>query len=230
MKKYPENFDGITTDFIYDNESQHQSKLYSFVKRAFDVLISVMALIALAPVFLLISIALFINSRGPTFNRTKRVGKDGRVFSIYKFRTMFISTTRTQAFRNFIDNLSYEKKLPSVSRDLDPRITHVGRFLRRLGLDELPQIYNVLKGDMSFVGPRAAIPFEVEFYQDWYKERFTCRPGVTGYAQVYHSLSETELETLMKMDIYYIRNRSFMFDLRILLRTHMVVLRGNAAY
>lgn len=202
-------------------------------KRVSDLLVASMALVLLFPLWLLIALLIKIDSRGPIFYRQERVGMDGRIFLVYKFRTM-----RTDADSEI--HREYQKKFiaghaeanvgdvnkPAYKLRDDPRITRVGRWLRRFSLDEAPQLFNVLRGDMSVVGPRPPIPYEVEAYELWHRKRLDMKPGVTGLWQV-SGRNRLSFEEMVKLDLFYIENWSLLFDLKIILRTVLVLIRGE---
>jgi exopolysaccharide biosynthesis polyprenyl glycosylphosphotransferase len=178
-------------------------------KRIFDVVVSSVTLIVLSPAFLVIALFIKLDSRGPVFFRQKRVGLDGGEFTMYKFRSMAQGSERFDAHARLgIRN--------------DPRQTTVGSFLRRMSLDELPQIYNVWKGEMSLVGPRPERTQFVEEFQQVvpkYLDRHRVKTGLTGWAQVNGFRGDTSLEERIRYDLYYIENWSLAFDIRILLKT-----------
>jgi len=181
-----------------------------FYKRYVDLFLGAVSVCALLPVFLIISLAIKINSKGPVFFEQDRAGKDGSIFQMYKFRSMF-----TDADPYAVNPLSKN----------DARITRVGRYLRKTSLDELPQIINVLKGEMSFVGPRPEMPFIVEEYNEIHKERLRVLPGITGLWQLSGDRKRAIHEN-MDYDLYYIRNCSFFLDVAILVETLIFALRG----
>jgi exopolysaccharide biosynthesis polyprenyl glycosylphosphotransferase len=181
-----------------------------FIKRWMDLVLSTFILLILSPLILLIAIAIRIDSRGPVFFKQNRVGKNGKVFQIYKFRSMV-----TEADPYAINPLHQK----------DPRITRVGRFLRKISLDELPQIFNVLKGEMSLVGPRPEMPFIVATYNELHRERLAVIPGITGLWQLSGDRKKAIHEN-MDYDIYYIRNISFFLDIAILIETMIFAFRG----
>lgn len=189
--------------------------VYFFFKPLLDILLSVLLFVILSPVFLLITLLVLFSMGKPIFFTQKRVGKNGRIFKIYKFRTMLVDNSSKAKFASVNDN----------------RITALGKILRKYRLDELPQLVNILKNDMSLIGPR---PEQVEFNNLFldeiksYKKRLKVKPGITGYAQVYNGYSAcSELtKKKLKYDIMYIRKISFLFDLKILLITVYVVLTG----
>jgi lipopolysaccharide/colanic/teichoic acid biosynthesis glycosyltransferase len=183
---------------------------YETVKRIFDVLGSLVLMVIGAPVFLLLALAIKIDSKGPVLFRQERVGQDGKLFRMYKFRTMHTTAP------------SYEYS-PLASSD--PRITRLGRFLRRTSLDEVPQLLNVLYGSMSLVGPRPEMPFIVEQYTERHRQRLQVRPGLTGLWQLSGDRAFLIHENI-EYDLYYIQHRSLFMDLAILLHTIIFAARG----
>lgn len=202
-------------------------------KRISDIVIAVFTLALLSPFWLLIALLIKFDSRGPVFYAQERVGMDGRIFVVYKFRTMRMdadSEIHREYQRKFIAghaeaNVGDEQKPAYKLRD-DPRITRVGRMLRRLSLDEVPQLFNVMRGDMSIVGPRPPIPYEVEAYELRHRKRLDMKPGLTGLWQV-SGRNRLPFEEMVKLDLFYIENWSLLFDMKIILRTVMVMLRGD---
>lgn len=187
-------------------------------KRTFDIVVSTLALVVGAPIFVLIAIAQKIGSPGPIFYRQERVGKDGRVFQIVKFRTMYVDAESRTG--------------PTWAVHDDPRVTPLGRFLRKSHLDELPQFFNVLEGDMSIVGPRPERPFFVEqFIREipLYRRRLNVRPGITGWAQVRHTYDQTidDVRTKLSYDLFYIENMSLRMDMKIMISTLYTVFAGK---
>jgi len=179
------------------------------LKRLVDILISFIGLILLALTFALIALAIKLDSKGPVFFRQERVGKDGRIFKPWKFRTMVVGAVK--------QGLGY-----NVARD-DPRITRVGRFLREWGLDELPQLINVLKGEMSIVGPRPTLHYQVEQYNDSQRRRLLVKPGITGWALI-HGRNLLTWEERIKYDVWYVEHWTIWLDLWIMIKTIWVVL------
>jgi exopolysaccharide biosynthesis polyprenyl glycosylphosphotransferase len=196
-----------------------------FVKRPADVLASLLGLVILSPVFLALSILVKLDSRGPVFFKQMRVGKDGREFEFYKFRSM------VQDAEQLKDDLMHLNELegPVFKISNDPRITPFGRFLRRTSLDELPQLLNVLRGDMSLVGPRPPLPAEVANYESWQRQKLSVLPGITCLWQI-SGRNHIGFTEWMRLDIEYIRRQSFGVDLKILLRTLPAVLLRKGAY
>jgi len=194
-------------------------------KRAMDVVLSLMALIVALPIFLVIALAIKLDSVGPVIFAQIRVGKNEQLFACYKFRSMKASAEEEKG--ELLDRNEVDGPIFKI-RD-DPRITQVGRFLRRTSIDELPQLFNVLMGHMSLVGPRPALPSEVQRYQPWHKRRLEVPPGLTGLWQV-SGRSELTFDEQVLLDLYYIENWSPVLDVQILLRTLPKVLLGEGAY
>jgi lipopolysaccharide/colanic/teichoic acid biosynthesis glycosyltransferase len=188
----------------------------------------------LLPVLALIALAIKITSPGPVLFKQKRVGQNGKQFNFFKFRSMHVDNN-DQKHRDYVKSLikgeaekhSNEGKSVYKLAD-DPRITGIGRILRTWSLDELPQLFNVVKGEMSLVGPRPAIPYEVENYESWHLERTKVLPGITGKWQV-NGRSKTTFAEMVRMDIQYIRNWSWILDVKILLKTFGAVYNRDGA-
>ena len=217
-----EQVGGIPLISIRDISLQGGNLLF---KRVFDVVVAGVALILAWPLMLLIALAIRLDSPGPVLFRQTRVGRGGRPFTLYKFRSMVAEAEMARASLAELNQADG----PLFKIKDDPRCTRVGRILRRFSLDELPQFYNVLRGEMSLVGPRPALPEEVAQYQDWHKKRLEVTPGLTGLWQV-RGRSELTFDEMMLLDIYYAENWSLGLDLRILLETIPKVLTGQGAY
>ena len=207
------------------------------LKRASDIIIAALALMLLAPAWVVIALVIKLDSRGAVLYKQERVGMDGRVFLCYKFRTMRSDSDESlhrELYRKNIAGLA-EANVGDDRRPIygklreDPRITRAGRNLRRLSLDELPQLLNVLRGEMSIVGPRPPIPYEVEAYEVWHRKRLDMKPGLTGLWQV-SGRNRLSFEEMVRLDLFYIENWSLLLDLKIILRTLPVMLRGDNAY
>jgi exopolysaccharide biosynthesis polyprenyl glycosylphosphotransferase len=195
------------------------------IKRAMDVVGALSVLILGSPILALIALAIRIDSPGPVFFHQTRVGANGKLFDIHKFRSMREGAeTELEELRDF-----NEVDGPIFKMREDPRLTRVGRILRQTSLDELPQLWNVLRGEMSLVGPRPPIPAEVSRYTEWHKKRLEVRPGMTGLWQV-SGRSLLSFDEMVLLDIYYIENWSPWLDLKILLRTIPEIFFGNGAY
>lgn len=208
------------------------------MKRVLDLILSSLAIIILLPLILIIAIGIKATSNGPVFFKQHRVGYMGKKFIIYKFRTMFNlkdEKTHQNYVQDFIHHSSADE--PNANHDAkifkmqhDPRITPIGRFLRRTSLDEIGQLVNILKGEMSLVGPRPPIPYEVDMYDLWHKRRFLAvKPGLTGLWQIY-GRSATTFNDMVRLDLAYIQNWSLALDLKILIRTIVAVLSMKGAY
>jgi exopolysaccharide biosynthesis polyprenyl glycosylphosphotransferase len=219
-------------------EVERKKRLSFLTKRVMDIVGSILALILLAPVFLILAIAIKMTSRGPVLFRQQRVGQFGAWFEFFKFRSMCASTDagiHKEYVRNFIagktqPTAAVEDQKVVYKITSDPRVTWIGRFMRRTSLDELPQFWNVLKGEMSLVGPRPPIPYEIEAYDIWHRRRLLeAKPGITGLWQV-HGRSRTTFDEMVRLDLRYSRNWSPLLDLKILLQTPRAVILGNGAY
>lgn len=187
--------------------------LYPFLKRTFDIVVSASALIILSPVFLVLCLLVRLDSPGPIFFRQKRVGQGGRDFDFYKFRTMFV------------DSDPYALTPRSAA---DPRITRFGRWLRRSSLDEFPQLWNVMRGEMSVVGPRPEMPFIVASYNDEQRERLRVKPGITGVWQI-SAVRGEPIHANMEYDLFYIEHQSMLLDIIIMIKTLVTAARGIGA-
>jgi exopolysaccharide biosynthesis polyprenyl glycosylphosphotransferase len=205
-------------------------------KRGSDLIVASLALAVLSPLWLLIALLIKIDSRGPVFYKQERVGMDGRVFLFYKFRTMHAGTDDAQHRefqRRYIsgqpDSNQGDEQRPAYKLRADDRVTRLGRVLRRMSIDELPQLFNVLRGDMSVVGPRPPIPYEVESYELWHRKRLDMKPGITGLWQV-SGRNRLPFDEMVRMDLYYIENWSLLLDVKIILQTLPVMWRGEDAY
>lgn len=209
--------------------------VYDFVKRALDIFGSVVGLVVLSPMLLLIAIAIKVNSRGPMMADTPmRVGADGKLFKMYKFRSM-VEGAYDILQKNPELLKKYKKNSYKLNLDEDPRITDVGRFIRKTSIDELPQLLNILKGEMSLVGPRAYYPFELEEQQKKYpnsrefvKIILSAKPGLTGLWQV-SGRSDINFDKRVEMDAYYVLRRSVLYDIYIIFKTIPAVLTGRGA-
>jgi lipopolysaccharide/colanic/teichoic acid biosynthesis glycosyltransferase len=203
-----------------------ESKSYTIIKRAIDLMISLVFLIVCAPLIIIISFAIKLESPGPVFYRQKRIGKNGKHFFFIRFRAMYVSPDSLKYFskiQNALNESGY-KRMPFIKDDI--RVTQVGKFLRRLSLDELPQILCIFRGDMSLVGPRPALLYEWKMYTEKERMRVLVKPGITGLWQVSHSMT-SNFEDMINLDIQYIRRRSIILDLKILLKTIPLALFGH---
>ena len=205
--------------FLYST-GFHRSRLTILIKRAADLAFGLAGLILTAPVMLLTAIVVRLDSRGPALYRQQRVGLGGKLFDVLKFRSMVVDAERNRGAQWAQEN--------------DPRVTRVGRFLRKYRLDELPQFINVIRGDMSFVGPRPERPFFVDQLKEkilYYDERHSVRPGITGWAQVQYPYGSTTEDAICKheYDLFYLKNMSLLFDCAIIFQTVRIVLFGRGS-
>ncbi len=207
------------------------------VKRCLDILGSSLALLILSPVMILIALAIKLTSPGPVLFRQTRLGQSGKNFPFLKFRSMYVKADHAihEAYiKSFISNQTDSPAPGGDSKVFklqgDPRITRVGRFLRRTSLDEVPQFFNVLIGQMSLVGPRPPVPYEFVAYEVWHRRRLLAvKPGITGFWQV-EGRSRVKFDEMVRMDIGYARTWSLWMDIKILWRTPRAVLSGNGAF
>jgi exopolysaccharide biosynthesis polyprenyl glycosylphosphotransferase len=195
------------------------------VKRAFDLTFGLFAVIPALPLMAVSALMVFLEDGAPVLFRQTRVGENGRLFEMLKFRTMVRNAEQLQ---DQVERRDEHGNLIHKSKD-DPRVTRVGRLLRRLSLDELPQLFNVIAGTMSLVGPRPEVPYLVEKYQPWQRKRFAVPPGLTGWWQV-SGRSDKPMHLHTEDDLYYIQNYSIWLDIQILVRTGWVVLFGKGAF
>ena len=205
------------------------------VKRCMDIAGSLLALVVFSPVLIAVAIAVKLTSRGPVLFKQQRVGLRGQTFTFIKFRSMktdndpAIHQAYVEQFITAAAPAAEENAKPVYKIVNDPRVTPVGQFLRRTSLDEFPQFYNVLKGDMALVGPRPPIPYEVNRYDTWHKRRYlSVKPGLTGLWQV-HGRSRTTFDEMVRLDLLYARTWTIWGDIKILLQTPWAVIGGDGA-
>jgi lipopolysaccharide/colanic/teichoic acid biosynthesis glycosyltransferase len=236
---YPED-DGGTgpgNPIFYRDSPSSADRAARILKRCLDVFGSLLVLITLSPLLLLIALTIKLTSEGPVCCRQTRVGEAGRTFTFFKFRSMFNNndpSMHREYMKRLIAGHNVAQPHPvgvGIYKLVnDARITRVGRLLRRSSLDELPQLFNVVKGDMSLVGPRPPLPYEFQRYSAWHRRRvLEARPGITGLWQV-HGRSRTSFDEAVRLDLQYVRRWSLWLDLKILLRTPAAVISGNGAY
>lgn len=196
----------------------------ALIKRALDVILATLALIVLSPFLFLLALLIRVTSPGPALHRQPRCGLKGRVFDMYKFRSMVVDAEAQRAELEALNELSG----PVFKMASDPRCTRLGRGLRKYSLDELPQLWNVLRGEMSLVGPRPPLPQEVENYEPWHLRRLEVRPGLTCLWAL-EGRNELDFDRWVRLDLEYIDNWSLWLDLKILIKTIPVVLSGRGA-
>lgn len=210
--KNDESFVNIPIDTFSKNRS------YFFIKRIIDIIGSLFGIIILSPIMILVSAAIRIESKGPIIFSQERVGKNGKLFKMLKFRSM------VQNAEQLLDKLKDKNEMsgPMFKMKDDPRITKVGRFIRKTSIDELPQLFNVLKGDMSLVGPRPNLPREVDKFNSYQKQKLIAKPGLTCYWQVM-GRNEIDFEDWMKLDIKYVKERNTWVDIKLIFKTFFVL-------
>jgi len=206
-------------------KTKKEKKIYNFSKRVFDIFFSFIGMILLAPFFAIIAIVIKIDSKGPVFFTHKRIGEKGKEIGIYKFRTMVENAE--DLIKSFTPEQQEEFNRCYKLED-DPRITKVGKFLRNTSLDELPQIFNILKGELSIIGPRPIVQDELKKYEENQEKFLSVRPGLTGYWAA-NGRSDTSYEERMKMELYYVDNMSFKLDVKIFFKTILAVLKKEGA-
>ena len=224
---------GETTENIETTSLRRQSdvktkiskKVYIKIKRVIDVILASVALILLSPLFAIIAIAIKIDSKGPVFFAHKRIGKNGKIIKLYKFRSMVINAE--ELIKSFTPEQMREYK-ENYKLTNDPRITKVGKFLRKTSLDELPQLINIINGDLSIIGPRPVVADELEKYGVNKDKFLSVTPGLTGYWAA-NGRSNTTYEQRMEMELYYIDNLSLKMDIKVFFKTILSVLKKEGA-
>ncbi|ELC8442142.1 exopolysaccharide biosynthesis polyprenyl glycosylphosphotransferase [Clostridium perfringens] len=191
---------------------------YLFIKRLIDILASSLGLVVLSPILLLIAILIKLDSKGPVFFSQERIGFRGKPFNMYKFRSMVVNAEEIKEKLKEHNEMSG----PMFKMKNDPRITKIGKFIRKTSIDELPQLINVLKGEMTLVGPRPSLPKEVAQFEPWMMERLTVKPGLTCYWQVM-GRNSIEFEDWMKLDVKYVHERCLTLDIKLIFKTFFVL-------
>ena len=220
---------GVSMEFVEEKTTdlKHSYAFYNFIKRGFDILASGVSIVLLSPIFLIIAMMIRIDSKGKAFYKHKRLGKNGEYIYLYKFRTMYSDSK---------ERLEELLKDPEIRKEWeenyklhnDPRITRMGKFLRKSSLDELPQLLNILNGDMSIVGPRPVVDDEIEKYGFNKRKFLSVTPGLTGWWAC-NGRSCTSYEERMKLELYYVDHRSIKFDLKIIYKTFIAVIKRDGA-
>jgi lipopolysaccharide/colanic/teichoic acid biosynthesis glycosyltransferase len=226
--------DWVADARLYPSPSKRieSNKFSRILKRCIDIVGSIFGIIIFSPFFIIIPIIAKVTSKGPVFFTQKRVGQGGRLFTCIKFRSMCVQkdyTIHKEFITKFIQSSKNETVTgykPEYKLKNDPRITPIGKFLRKTSIDEIPQLFNVLRGDMSLVGPRPAIPYEIEGYNTWHKRRvLEVKPGITGFWQV-KGRSKTSFEDMVRMDLQYIKEWSLFWDIILIIQTPFALFRG----
>lgn len=208
-----------------ENESSMEFSFYEVIKRLIDVVCSFLGVLVLSPLFIIIAIIIKTTSKGPVFFSQKRVGKNGKEFDMYKFRSMVVNAEELK------EKLAAQNEMsgPMFKMKDDPRVTKVGKFIRKTSIDELPQLWNVLKGNMSLVGPRPSLPKEVAQFEKWMYRRLEVKPGLTCYWQV-SGRNNIDFEDWMKLDIRYVEERNLWIDIKLIFKTVGVLFGDKNAH
>ena len=207
-----------------NENKKNEYKPYIIAKRATDILLSLVGLILLSPILIITAIAIKIDSKGPVFFKQMRVGKNGVQFPMYKFRSMVVNA---EELKKELEEQN-EMSGPMFKIKSDPRITKVGKFIRKTSIDELPQLVNVIKGDMSLVGPRPSLPKEVEQFEPWMMERLEVLPGITCFWQV-SGRNNIPFKEWMELDVKYVRERNYFLDIKLIFKTFFVLFGDESA-
>ena len=213
------------TQLGFENESTRGFSFYEAIKRLIDITCSFVGILVLSPLFIIIAIIVKFTSKGPIFFSQKRVGRNGKEFDMYKFRSMVVNAEELK------EKLAAQNEMsgPMFKMKDDPRVTKVGKFIRKTSLDELPQLWNVLKGDMSLVGPRPSLPKEVAQFEDWMYKRLEVKPGLTCYWQV-SGRNNIDFEDWMKLDVKYVKERNLWIDIKLICKTVFVLFGDKNAH
>ena len=206
-------------------ENKQNLRVYEIFKRIIDIIGAGLGLILLSPIIAIVACAVKVTSKGPIFFSQKRVGKNGELFEMYKFRSMVVNAEELK------ENLEDQNEMsgPMFKIKDDPRVTKVGKFIRKTSIDELPQLWNILKGDMSLVGPRPSLPKEVEQFDNWMFKRLSVRPGLTCYWQV-SGRNNIDFEDWMKLDVKYVEERNIWIDIELIFKTIFVLFGDKNAH
>ena len=202
------------TQLGFESEATRGFSFYEAIKRLIDITCSFVGILVLSPLFIIIAIIIKFTSKGPVFFSQKRVGRNGKEFDMYKFRSMVVNAEELK------EKLAAQNEMsgPMFKMKDDPRVTKVGKFIRKTSIDELPQLWNVLKGNMSLVGPRPSLPKEVAQFEDWMYRRLDVKPGLTCYWQV-SGRNNIDFEDWMKLDIKYVDERNLWIDIKLIFKT-----------
>ena len=213
------------TQLGFESESTRGFSFYEAIKRLIDIICSFVGILVLSPLFIIIAIIIKFTSKGPVFFSQKRVGRNGKEFDMYKFRSMVVNAEELK------EKLAAQNEMsgPMFKMKDDPRVTKVGKFIRKTSLDELPQLWNVLKGDMSLVGPRPSLPKEVAQFEDWMHRRLEVKPGLTCYWQV-SGRNNIDFEDWMKLDVKYVKEKNLWIDIKLICKTVFVLFGDKNAH
>lgn len=225
MKTTMKDFDFTTNNKHFSNKVVYRKPVYDFFKRMFDIILSLVAIILLSPVLIILSVLIKLTSKGPVIFVHKRVGKKGKQIGIYKFRSM------VENAEEMIKDFTPEQKAEfekNFKLENDPRVTKIGNFMRKTSLDELPQLFNIFKGDISIIGPRPITQAETEKYGNYRDLLLSVKPGLTGFWAA-NGRSDISYKRRMAMEIYYVKNMSFLMDIKIFFRTILSVFKREGA-
>ena len=213
------------TQLGFESESTRGFSFYEAIKRLIDIICSFVGILVLSPLFIIIAIIVKFTSKGPVFFSQKRVGRNGKEFDMYKFRSMVVNAEELK------EKLAAQNEMsgPMFKMKDDPRVTKVGKFIRKTSIDELPQLWNILKGDMSLVGPRPSLPKEVAQFEDWMYKRLEVKPGLTCYWQV-SGRNNIDFEDWMKLDVKYVKERNLWIDIKLIFKTVGVLFGDKNAH
>ena len=213
-----DNLQARTIENTISESSADYNLLYKVSKRALDVFASLLGLILLSPILFIVVVMIKLDSKGPVIFKQKRVGLNGKEFYMYKFRSMVVNAEELK------EKLAAQNEMsgPMYKMKEDPRVTRVGKFIRKTSLDELPQLINVIKGDMSLVGPRPSLPNEVKQFEPWMLKRLDVKPGLTCFWQV-SGRNDIDFEDWVKLDIKYVNEKNFFLDIKLILKTVLVL-------
>ena len=217
--------EGLKVELENIEENKENLKFYEIFKRGIDIIGAGSGLLLLSPVIAIVACAVKFTSKGPIFFSQKRVGKNGKIFDMYKFRSMVVNAEELK------EKLAHQNEMsgPMFKMKDDPRVTKIGKFIRKTSIDELPQLWNVLKGDMSLVGPRPSLPKEVKQFEKWMYKRLTVKPGLTCYWQV-SGRNNIDFEDWMKLDISYVEDRNIWIDIKLIFKTAFILFGDKNAY
>ena len=217
--------EGLKVELENIEENKENLKFYEIFKRGIDIIGAGSGLLLLSPVIAIVACAVKFTSKGPIFFSQKRVGKNGKIFEMYKFRSMMVNAEELK------EKLAHQNEMsgPMFKMKDDPRVTKIGKFIRKTSIDELPQLWNVLKGDMSLVGPRPSLPKEVKQFEKWMYKRLTVKPGLTCYWQV-SGRNNIDFEDWMKLDISYVEDRNLWIDIKLIFKTVGVLFGDKNAH
>ena len=213
------------TQLGFESEATRGFSFYEAIKRLIDITCSFVGILVLSPLFIIIAIIIKFTSKGPVFFSQKRVGRNGKEFDMYKFRSMVVNAEELK------EKLAAQNEMsgPMFKMKDDPRVTKVGKFIRKTSIDELPQLWNILKGDMSLVGPRPSLPKEVAQFDEWMYKRLEVKPGLTCYWQV-SGRNNIDFEDWMKLDVKYVKERNLWIDIKLIFKTVFVLFGDKNAH